>query len=51
MLILKLHACLVASLSFSCGLAVSMEGSCKTILFEGAKAGCNVVLRGKRDTS
>ena len=44
-------ACLVASLWFSCGLAVSMEGSCKTILFEGAKAGCNVVLRGKRGTS
>ena len=36
--------CLVSSLWFSCGLAVSMG------LVEGFQAGCHVVLRGRRGT-
>jgi hypothetical protein len=43
-------ACLVASLWFSCGLAVSMGEAAKPFLFEGVKASCNVVLRGRRGT-
>jgi len=39
--------CLVSSLWFSCGLAVSIEEAAKPFLFEGAKAGGNVVLRGQ----
>ena len=42
--------CLVSSLWFSCGLAVSMGEAAKPILFEGFQAGCNVVLRGRRGT-
>ena len=41
--------CLVSSLWFSCGLAVSMEAA-KPLLFEGFQAGCHVVLRGRRGT-
>ena len=44
-------ACLVSSLWFSCGLAVSMGEAAKPFLFEGVKASCNVVLRGRRGTS
>ena len=40
---------LISSLWFSCGLAVSMGEAAKPFLFEGVKAGCNVVLRGWRD--
>ena len=40
--------CLVSSLWFSCGLAVSMGEAAKSILFQGVKASCNVVLRGRR---
>ena len=43
--------CLVSSLWFSCGLAVSMGEAAKPILFQGVKASCNVVLRGKHATS
>ena len=45
-------ACLVSSLwfSFSCGLAVSMGEAAKSLLFDGVKAGCHVVLRGRRGT-
>jgi len=43
-------ACLVSSLWFSCGLAVSMGEAAKPFLFEGVKAGCHVVLRGRRGT-
>ena len=42
--------CIVSSLWFSCGLAVSMEEAAKPILFQGAKTSCNVVLRGRRGT-
>ena len=42
--------CLVSSLFFSCGFAVSMREAAKPFLFEGIKAGCNVVLRGRRST-
>ena len=40
--------CLVSSLWFSCGLAVSMGEAAKPLLFEGFQAGCHVVLRGRR---
>ena len=40
--------CLVSSLWFSCGFAVSMGEAAKPLLFEGFQAGCHVVLRGKR---
>ena len=43
--------CLVSSLCFSCGRAVSMGEAAKPLLFEGFQAGCNVVLRGRRSTS
>jgi len=43
--------CLVSSLWFSCGLAVSMGEAAKHFLFECGKASCNVVLRGRRGTS
>ena len=33
----------VASLRFSCGLAVSMGEAAKAFLFEGVKAGCNML--------
>ena len=39
--------CLVSSLWFSCGLAVSMG---KPLLFEGFQAGPHVVLRGRHGT-
>jgi len=42
--------CLVSSLVFSCGLAVSMGEAAKPLLFEGFQAGCHVVLRGRRST-
>ena len=38
--------CLVSSLWFSCGLAVSMGEAAKPLLFEGFH--CHVVLRGRR---
>ena len=38
--------CLVSSLWFSCGLAVSMEEAAKPLFFEGFQAGFHVVLRG-----
>ena len=40
--------CLVSSLWFSCGLAVSMGDAAKPLLFGGFQAGCHTVLRGKR---
>ena len=40
--------CLVSSLWFSCGLAVSIRDAAKPLLFEGFQAGCHIVLRGKR---
>ena len=40
--------CLVSSLWFSCGFAVSMGEAAKPLLFEGFQAGCDVVLRGRR---
>ena len=43
--------CLVSSLWFSCGLAVSIGEAAKPLLVEGFQAGCNVVLRGRRATS
>ena len=43
--------CLVSSLGFSFGLAVSMWEAAKPTLFHGVKASCNVVLRGRRGTS
>ena len=46
--------CLVSSLWFSSGLAVSLGEAAKLLLFKGIKAGCNdcdVVLRGRRGTS
>ena len=42
--------CLVSSLWFSCGLAVSMREAAKPILFQGFKASCNVVLLDRRST-
>ena len=42
--------CLVSSLSFSCGLAVSMWEAAKPLLLEGFQAGCRVVLPGRRGT-
>ena len=42
--------CLVSSLWFSCGVAVSIGEAAKPLLFEGFQAGCHVVLRGKRGT-
>ena len=42
--------CLVSSLWFSCGLAVSMGEAAKPLLVEGFQAGCHVVLRGRRGT-
>ena len=42
--------CLVSSLWFSCGLAVSMGEAAKPLLFEGFQAGCHVFLRGRRGT-
>ena len=42
--------CLVSSLWFSRGLAVSMGEAAKHFLFEGFQAGCHVVLRGRRGT-
>ena len=42
--------CLVSSLWFSCGLAVSMGEAAKPLLFEDVQAGCHVVLRGRRGT-
>ena len=39
---------LVASLSFSCGVAVSMGEAAKPLLFECFHTGCHVVLRGRR---
>ena len=42
--------CSVSNLWFSCGLVVSMGEAAKRFLFEGVKAGCNVVLRGRPDT-
>ena len=42
--------CLVSSLLFSCGVAVSMGEAAKPFLFEGFQAGCHVVLRGRRGT-
>ena len=46
--------CIVSSLWFSSGLAVSMDSMGEVaipILFHGVKASCNVVLRGRRGTS
>ena len=41
--------CLVSSLWFSCGLAVSLGEVAKSLPFEGFQAGCHVVfLRGRR---
>ena len=42
--------CLVSSLWFSCGLAVSMGEAAKHFLFEGFQGGCHVVLCGNRGT-
>ena len=42
--------CLVASLWFSCGVAVSMGEAGKRVLFECFQAGCHVVLRGRHGT-
>ena len=42
--------CLVSSLWFSCGLAVSMGEAAKHVLFEGFQVGCHVVLRGRHGT-
>ena len=42
--------CLVSSLWFSCGLAMSMGEAAKPLLFEGFQAGCHVVLRGRSGT-
>ena len=43
--------CLVSSLWFSCGLAVSMGEAAKPLLFDGFfQAGCHVVLCGRRGT-
>ena len=42
--------CLVSSLWFSCGVAVSMREVTKSLLFECFQAGCHVVLRGWHST-
>ena len=42
--------CLVSSVWFSCGIAVSMGEAAKPLLFEGFQAGCHVVLGGRRGT-
>ena len=42
--------CLVSSLWFSCGLAVSMGEAAKLLLVEGFQAGCHVILRGRHGT-
>ena len=42
--------CLVSSLWFSCGFAVSMGEAAKPLLFECFQAGCQVALRGRRGT-
>ena len=42
--------CLASSLLVSCGVAVSLGGAAKYLLFEGFQAGCHVVLRGRRGT-
>ena len=42
--------CLVSSLWFSRGFAVSIGEAAKPLLFEGFQAGCHVVLRGRRGT-
>ena len=42
--------CLVSSLWFSCGLAVSIGEAANPFLFEGIKAGCHAVLHGRRGT-
>ena len=42
--------CLVACLSLSCGVAVSLGEAAKPVLFECFHAGCHVVLRGRRGT-
>ena len=42
--------CLVSSLWFSCGLAVSMGEVTKSLLFEDFQTGCHVVLHGRRGT-
>ena len=42
--------CLVSSLWFSCGVAVSRGEAGKHVLFECVQAGCHVVLRGRRGT-
>ena len=42
--------CLVSSLWFSCGLALSMGEAAKPVLFDGFQAGCHVVLRGRSGT-
>ena len=42
--------CLVSSLWFSCGFAVSMGEAAKPLLFEGFQGSCHVVLRGRRGT-
>jgi len=42
--------CLVSSLWFSCGIAVSMGEAAKLLCFEGFQAGCHVVLRARHGT-
>ena len=42
--------CLVSSLRFPGGFAMSMGEAAKCLLFEGFQAGCHVVLRGRRGT-
>ena len=42
--------CLVSSLWFSCGVAVSMGEAGKHVLFECFQAGCHGVLHGRRGT-
>ena len=42
--------CLVSSLWFSCGAAVSMGEAARPLLFEGFQASCHAVLRGRRGT-
>ena len=40
--------CLVSSLWFSCGVAVSLGEAAQPLLFEGFQAGCHVVLKDRR---
>ena len=42
--------CLVSSLWFFCGLAMSMGEAAKPLVSEGFHASCHVVLRGRRGT-